>query len=553
MDISDNMSLPLINEPSENLPAILGSQAWEGVIHNSNTFRVSKTDNLYHHIQADLELATELGLLELVGSDSLFEQTYKFTAKSFQEHCAGHFLASLADKSIKELNSYIINLDLQCILSLQRVFLVASYASKAACQVILSRIVDIYQTEGDTNIATKQHATNGSDDLICLALQCNMECDSQGRFNSVLEKLLPKRCISFRGIPSMSPIGYYFKYLAANDKIESISVALDKCSTCSFNKLPIHVDTEINLLEAIEDGIYNKLSPNESPNASPNTLNFDAYEFFAALRFTQLMSLVLNNVHLHGYIHNFVKLIRDGYLSLLAQIEFCHAHLTEHDLEDMTPLGTLKRLKTLNLSRNKAGDGLPVLINALEGKSTIEEVNFSHMEASSYVTNYILQKLSTSRQLISLKLHGNGVNEASGEYLVSALSSPMWCLLNFLNISVHTLPNPTIATLTKTIGDLKHLHELHIFDSFDAEYLLRQMVDAFHGHAKLDTLLLGSHLDPRKADVNPVSSSTWTLFAETLYARSNVRSLTLVGIPLHAVDLQRSLHLFKRQRFRRFG
>ena len=555
MNISDDMSLPLIKDPSQNLQAILRSEAWEGIIHNSNIFRVSKTDNIYHQVQADLASSSELGLLELVESDSPFDQTYKFPVKSFQEDCAGHFIASLADKSIQELTSCITNLDRQCVLNLQRVLLVASSASKAACQEIISRITDIYQTERDTNVATtraEHHVTNGLDDLICLALQCNMECDSQGRFNAILEKLFPDKCINFHGLPSMSSISYFFRYLPPNAKIESMSVRLDKCSTCSYGTFPVRVPAEVNLLEAIEDGIQKELSTNESPKASPSTLNFDVYEFFAALRFTQLMALVLTNVHLHGYIHNFMKLIKDGYLYLLAEIELCHAHLTEHDLEEMTPLGTLKRLRTINLSRNKAGCGLPTLINVLEGTKTIKEFDFTYMEASSYVTNFVIQKLR-SRQLTSLKLYGNNVNEVSGKNLVSSLSSPMWCLLESLNISVHTLSNSIIATLAKKIGDLKHLYELQIFDSLDAEYLLRQMVDVLHDHAKLDTLLLGANLGLKEEAVDPVSTRTWTLFAETLHSRSNVRSLTLVGIPLQAVDLQRSLHLFKRQRFRRFG
>ena len=551
--ISDHMSQLFINDPSKIRGAILGRQAWEGLIHNSNTVRVSNAENI-SHIQAYLT-ACELGMLELVESGSRSEQTYKFLLKTFQEYCAGHYLASLADKSTEILTSCITQLDRECFLNLQRVLLFASAASKSACQGILLRIVDFYQT-GDINIATtrpEQHVTNDIDDLICLALQCNMECDSQGQFNSILEKLLPPRCINFPGVPSMPSISYFFRHLAPDAKMESISVRLDKCSTCSYNTFPVHVPTETNLLEAIEDGIQKASSTSESPRASPNTIHFDVYEFFAALRFTQLMSLVLNNVHLHGYINDFMKLIKDGYLNLLVKIEFCHAHLTELDLKEMTPLGTLQRLRTLNLSRNKAGRGLLTLVNVLKGKSTIEELDFSHMEAPFYVTYYIIHKLCRSHQLISLKLHGNGVNEASGEILVSALSSPMWCLLKSLNVSVCTLPNSIIATLTKTIGDLKQLYDLQIFDSLDAEFLLRQMVDVIYSHAKLKTLLLGSNLDLKDDDMNPVSSSTWTLFAETLHSKSNVRSLTLVGIQLHAVDLQRSLHLFKRQCYRQFG
>lgn len=503
-------------------------------------------------VQADLASACELGFLEcLEESSDPFEQSYRFLIKSFQEHCAGHYLASLA---IENLTYCIKNLDRQCVLLLQRVFIVASGASKAACQEILKRIVEIHQNKEDDSIAIERSeqgfiTDNFIDDLIYLALQCNMECDSQGLYNSILEKLLPQRCINVRGVPSMPSISYFFRYLGADAKIKSISVTLGKCST--------YESTEINLFEAIETGIQREKNAGdcEREKTSPNTIPFDVYGFFVALKFTLLLSLLLNKIHLHGYIHNFVNLIKEGYLHLLEELEFCHAQLTEGDLKIMTPLGILKRLRVLNLSQNKAGSGLPTLIDALniqEGTSTIEEVDFSHMEASPDVTNYIKQKLMRL-QLKRLKLHGNEVNEESGEIMMSALSSAEWCLLKSLSVSVRTLSNSIIATLVTTLTDLKHLCELQIFDSFDAEYLLGQIVHVLRVHVQLDTLLLGANSGLREEDVASKFPRTWTQFAEALQYRSNMKSLTLVGIPLHAVDLQRALHLFKRQRYRWFG
>ncbi|XP_072051076.1 uncharacterized protein [Amphiura filiformis] len=476
----------------------------------------------------------ELNSLCEIGFLSNLEGVYTFRIRSFQEECAGEYLANLANLSAEHLRRFtniLEALDYTSLIGMHRVLRTACISSRKACFWIIKRIVEIFQQESNDGVNDEDKEMI-MENLVLLCLQLNIEGRYQEDFDSVLMTLFPRSCIHLSQLSMTGPLAYFMQ----NHKVNALQVISTHRQESK--------SAETNLLTIVHDNVARRYVPLKNRLDFHESMNLQT--LFKSLRFTNLISLVLEGVSLRGQLGGLMRIIENGHLQLLEVLRLPFTHLDHHDLHQMGPLVRLYKLQVIDVSNNKAGSGLRVMVDAILGKP-LQELDISDMDAPPEALRYVLKKLCSSTSLQRVNLKGNQIYEQIGTDLAAALTTTY--TLKNISLSIRNLPSYLVVELGKVLHSLQKLQSLCIYDFLDPEECFNAMVDIIPKLPALKNLLL----DTNKKIPFKMKVQIWSSFVEVLRASRRIESLTLLGIRVDHDSLLDILQFCHKNNYTYFG
>ncbi|XP_072051074.1 uncharacterized protein [Amphiura filiformis] len=479
--------------------------------------------------EEELNSLCEIGFLSNHGA------FYTFRIKSFQEECAGEYLANLANSPAEHLLSYndiLQALDYTSLIRIHRVLRTACTSSRMACFRIILRIVKIYQ----------QNSSNGGDDddkemimenLILLCLQLIFEGKYRDEFHSVLITLFPRSCIQLSKLSLTGALAYFLR----NHDVNALKVT-------STHRKEMK-SSETNLLTLFHEKVTSRYV------SMKKRLNFhesmDIQTLFKSFKFSNLISLVLEGVNLRGQLAYLMRIIGNGHLRSLEELRLPFTYIDQDDVRQMGPLVRLDKLQVIDISNNKGGSGLRVVIDALCGKR-LQELDISDMDAPPAALSYVLKKLCGFSHLQRVNLKGNQMSEKNGKNLVAALKTT--CTLTKLSLSISNMPSYLMSELGKVLQSLQSLHSLSIYDFLlDPKEFFNMMLKLIPKLPALKNLLLDTNMDIPFSMMDKI----WSNFVHVLRASKSIKSLTLLGISVEHNSLLDILQFCHKNNYAYFG
>ncbi len=494
----------------------LGRYAIIGLLHDDDAVTEFKLEDDDHENIEELNSLCRIGFLSCHRSPTTAKESYTFDAKSFQEECAGEYLAKLADDHCQSFRSTLEELGCNSLINIQRVLRIACIASRWACHQIIQRIAYVYNHVSNSSEVDKEEKDVRLENLVLLGLQINFESNHQEDVSTILMSLFPTGCIRLSKLSMTGPLAYFLR----RNKISALQIR----STDHLEEKA----SGVNLLELFGDSFIQEL-----PERSKR---LDFYEstnvktLFKSFRFTNLLSLVMEGVYLHGQIDYLMTIIGNGHLRLLQELRLPFAHLNQDDLRQMGPLDKLDQLQIIDVSNNKAGAGLDFLIDTLIGRP-LRELDISNMGASAEIVLHVLKQLRNFCSLQKVLLKGNQISEEISVELMA--TAQVTCTWKDISLSVSNLCEFVIHEFGEALKYLQQLQSLRIYDIDDPEVIFNVMLNVLPALPELKTFLL----ETEKKMPLAITEQTWRSFMYILEASRNMCSVTLHGIILSDDDL----------------
>ncbi|XP_072039611.1 uncharacterized protein [Amphiura filiformis] len=498
--------------------------------------------------------------------------TFTFFHESAQDKCAADYLAQQNLDWVISILHQLKSID--DALKHAKLLRFACGANPDVAGIIIQRLTEIhiqelphtlqsgyYEKVADINEWT--HIQR----YIELCLGCNFESASGGQFKSHLTHLFPAGQVNFLGMSPAAVIylGYFLSSLDSNANLTSIQITPiprrgDYClpkkgpvlklynelgkGVAAYNDLEnLPVYTQVYGHSDVAGMCYTELC--KTLENQPSNGESDLLCVFQGLVGTTLKVLDLSDIPLHDQIRHLLSIIKQGHLSSLEDLRLHRTNLNDHHIAQLTILRHTKKLKALDISANKAGNGLPSLIEGLLGIS-LRNLNIAEMNASASAMAIVLNLITEfPKQLAELQIHGNGMDKKSATILRKIL--PKLTELNVLTVSMSSQIDPLQRHTILSIVYLQHLQILSLHHLLYSTTALSQMSIILDNLLELHTLFLDADEEEK------ISPECIKHFISHVASSKNLSRLTLLRFQLNPGDLQYLVEVCKQKQFSYLG
>ena len=516
---------------------------------------------------------------------TLEKKKVEFFHKLGQEHCAGHYLANLADTQALEFDRFVSTLRKPAdVLTLSFVLLSACGNSLKCAEGIMKRLNEIYFAEIWKCMNRFVRGKLGAEEsrniqrFIELCIQCNFEGEAAGSLNDLVLKLFPWKKVTLTGLPTQTAVAfrYFLQYLKNPEDIEEVFVngvprkGVEFINDSTFETLSENLlqkydeaAKRLNLIE-LDRALQGLELPSKGDLAKTQLYQeFEKWEVetpssvFALLDNLDrvaLKTLNLRHLRLAATSQRLFEIVGSGELASLTCLDLANTGLeNDHVLQLADVIHKLRRLKKIILFSNKADSAVMKLADAFTSLK-LRWIDLSLMETSAESMQYFCSHTPQYGKLLNA-LHLDG-NDADDECL-NILTTSLYKLpfLQRLSISPSAITDTkSLESFLNSIKTLAKLQALQItVSSRLASVFLRMVSQSMPGWRGVEDLQLGClDDDVEAAGCGAVEDSASDEFLVALdEVASDLQWLELVRIRLPPGGFDKLLKICRRHKYKR--
>ncbi|XP_072018806.1 uncharacterized protein [Amphiura filiformis] len=517
---------------------------------------------------------------------TLERKKLEFFHKLGQEHCAGHYLAHIADSHPLEFERKMSSLHKPNeVLSLSFVLLSACGNSEKCAEGIMHRLNVVYFAEiwkyMNRFVRGKLSADESRNiqQFIELCIQCNLEGEATGKLNDLLLKFFPWKKVAFTGLPSQTAVAfrYFLQYLKNPEDIEHVFVngvprrGIDFINDSTFETLSENVlqkyDQAASRLNVME--LDRALQGLELPSIDDlaKTQLYQAFEkweietpssviaLLDKLDCVALKTLNLRHLRLADASHRLFDIIGSGGLRTLTRLDLANTGLTNDNVLQLAGvIQHLTHLQDIILFSNKADNGLVPLSLGFTGLK-LRWIDLSLMGASTDSMHHLCSHIPQFGLLLNaLHLDGNDVDDDCLGILTTSLSK-LRCLQR-VSVSPSVISNPScFAPFLESLRLVTDLQALQITVNWTlCSTFLRMVSQSMAKWRQVEDLQLGCCGTDDEMDTEGVGDTdelACKTFLEGLDEMANLHWLDLVRIRLPTRGFENLVQLCRRHNYKR--